>query len=207
MSEEKYLSVKDFAEAAEVSTQYIYKLVGNSLKPYVKKINKKTMINAAAIQLLKDGFNATVATNSTNLLQPDKNTNFQPLQSTEQPTNSTNFTTVEKSINLREESGEVQALKEMIEELKRDKEDLKKDKEQLTKDKEDLKQEALKWQQLLIDEKNKVKLLEAAKTEQQEDNIINIKEQLNVTESTKEEQEKKELHKGFFNKLKMLFRN
>ena len=46
-------------------------------------------------------------------------------------------------------------LKELIEELKQEKEELKKDKEYL-------KQEALKWQQLLIDERNKVKVLEAA---------------------------------------------
>ena len=58
MKEEKYLSVKEFAAAAEVSTQYIYKLVGNNLKPYVKRINKKIMINSAAIEFLKNGFNS-----------------------------------------------------------------------------------------------------------------------------------------------------
>ena len=37
--EEEYLSVKDFAAAAGVTTQYIYKILGTHLKPYKKKIN------------------------------------------------------------------------------------------------------------------------------------------------------------------------
>lgn len=186
--EEKYLSVKEFAAAAGVTTQYIYKILGTYLKPYKKKVNKKTVIAEAAIGLVKNGF-ATVATNATNQNATPQTEPLQPMQPTDQPTNTTDFATLE-------ESGEVKALKELIAELRQDKEDLK-------RDKEDLKQEALKWQQLLIDERNKVKLLEAAAAPKE-------KEELMFTEVEEEpaakEVEKQELPQGFFNKLKWLFK-
>jgi chromosome segregation ATPase len=100
-----------------------------------------------------------------------------------QPTDATN------------KDGEIAALKQLIEELKQDKEDLK-------KDKEDLKQEAIKWQQLLLEEKNKVKLLEAA-TSKTEGEVIEFEE---VADSKEEVREAvPATPKGFINKLKWLF--
>ena len=179
--EEEYLSVKDFAAAAGVTTQYIYKILGTHLKPYKKKVNKKTVIAEAAIGLVKNGF-ATVATNATN---QNATPQTEPMQPTDQPTNTTDFATLE-------ESGEVKALKELIAELRQDKEDLK-------RDKEDLKQESLKWQQLLIEERNKVKLLEAAAAEEPREEVVNFEEPAVV-------EEPHELPKTFGEKIKWFFK-
>lgn len=181
---EGYLSVKDFAESAGVSTQYIYKILGTHLKPYKKKIQKKTYIDAAAVELVKNGF-STPATEETNQDATARVKPLQPNQPTDQPTDATEKFTQQKA----ESSGEVEALKMLIDELK-------KDKEQLQKDKEYLKQESLKWQQLLADERNKVKLLETAAAPIEKTEVV----------YRQVEQEKiQELPQTFGEKIKWLF--
>ena len=204
---DNYLSVKEFAAAAGVTTQYIYKILGSSLKPYKKKINKKIYIDAAAVEYIKGGFpneveNQPKPTENQPSLEPRKNAELQPNQPTLQPTKPTNATS--DKLEELQSSGEVEALKLLIEELKQDKEDLKRDKEQLIKDKEDLKQEALKWQQLLADERNKVKLLEAAAEPVEQE--VEFKE---VEEPAAAEQieQPQELPKTFKEKIKWLFSN
>lgn len=196
---EEYLSVKDFAAACSCSTQYIYKILKKSLKPYTKKENKKTLISTAAVELVKNGF-ATDSTACNQPMQPNQYPTDIATDSTNQCNRAqpTNATACNQPDNAIEESGEVQALKELIKELKRDKEELQKDKEDLKKDKEDLKQEALKWQQLLIEERNKVKLLEA--TEEQRKEVVNLEEPAIV-------EEQQELPKTFGKKLKWLFKS
>lgn len=207
MNEEKYLTVKEFAEAAGVTTQYIYKIIGKGLKPYTKRQNKKTVINAAALDFIKNGFplDQPSQQNATNQEQPSKEAELQPDATNNQPTNATTTN--------QEQNGEIEALKLLIAELKQDKEDLK-------KDKEDLKQEALKWQQLLLEERNKVKLLEAAAAgeaaaDQEEEIIVDeiIKEDPVKMDPIKEdpvkhdliEQPEAEKPKTFTEKLKWLF--
>ena len=178
MEEKEYLSVKEFAEAAGVSTQYIYKILGAQLKPYKKKINKKTYIESCAVEFVVNGFvdDTTNSTLATNQMQPSAEEPLQPLQPTMKPTNSTENATKEKDSS----SGEVEALKMLIEELK-------KDKEQLLQDKDYLKQEALKWQRLLSDEREKVKLLEGAAAPVEDINVVDV--------------EPKEEQKGIFKKI------
>lgn len=199
----EYLSVKEFAAAAEVSSQYIYKILDTKLKPYKRKIDKKTFISSSAVVLIKGATdetnletnrdNQTEASEINTLQEPQtaQNSTPQPTLQQNQPTNATNFAT-----------GEIEALKQLIEELKRDKEDLK-------KDKEDLKQEAIKWQQLLIEEKNKVKLLEAtaSKTEEAEESTVVEFEEVNNSKEEKREPLPAEPPNGFINKLKWLFSN
>jgi hypothetical protein len=148
-----------------------------------------------------DATNATnLATNQCNQTEASKNDalqevkggenatlqpTLQPKQPTLQPTDATN------------KDGEIAALKQLIEELKQDKEDLK-------KDKEDLKQEAIKWQQLLLEEKNKVKLLEAATSKTEEATVVEF-EEVNNSKEEKREAVPAEPPKGFINKLKWLF--
>jgi hypothetical protein len=196
------LSVKEFAAAAGVSTQYIYKVLDTKLKPYKKKIGKQTFISAAAVGVITETTNAT--NNTTNQCNQIEESEINALQGKEagekptmqptlqpiQPTNATNLAT--------NKDGEIEALKQLIEELKQDKEDLK-------KDKEDLKQEAIKWQQLLLEEKNKVKLLEAAASKETEETVIDFEE---VDDSKEEVREAvPAVPKGFINKLKWLFSN
>ena len=155
--DKEYLTVKEFAAAAEVTTQYIYKIYGSSLKPYTKTIKKKKYIQAAAIDFIKNGFpeqsnKQPFQPLQSTEMQPDNNSGLQPDNNEEQPTNKT---TVQPDNNGSDQNGEIEALKQLIEELCQEKEELKTDKEYL-------KGEVLKWQQLFVEERNKVKLLETA---------------------------------------------
>lgn len=168
--DKEYLTIKEFAAAAGVSNKAIYQQLNGRLKEYCKVEHGVKMLEAKALQLF----------------YADK------IQALNQVSSQ-----VESSLESKE-NNEIEALKMLIDELKQDKEDLKKDKEQLIKDKEDLKQEALKWQQLLADERNKVKLLEAA--------AAPVEEEIELEEVT-EQQEQQELPKTFTQKLKWLFNN
>ena len=55
MENVKYLSIAEFAEAAKVSKQAIYKQVNNEnsqLAPYILRDGKKTLISIAALSAL-----------------------------------------------------------------------------------------------------------------------------------------------------------
>lgn len=56
----KYLTVKEFSSYAKVSDKAIYQRLDTSLKPYVKKVNGKKLINNSA---LKDIYNIEVIEN------------------------------------------------------------------------------------------------------------------------------------------------
>lgn len=154
----KYLTVKEFAAAANISNKAVYQQLKTRLKEYSCNINGITYICDTAIQ-------AYYSDNSSGQVKSSQVSSQ-----------------VESSLESKENK-EIEALKMLIEELKQekeslkqDKEDLKQDKEQLIKDKEYLQQEALKWQQLLADERNKVKLLEAAEEPLQEINYREVEE-------------------------------
>ena len=124
------------------------------MKPYTKTIKKKKYIQAAAIDFIKNGFpeqsnKQPFQPLQSTEMQPDNNSGLQPDNNEEQPTNKT---TVQPDNNGSDQNGEIEALKQLIEELCQEKEELKTDKEYL-------KGEVLKWQQLFVEERNKVKLL------------------------------------------------
>ena len=219
---ENLLTVKELAAAAEVSTQYIYKLLKSSLKPYVKRINDKYYFDAFVVSYIKNGFPAdkekpqelatkdatlqpTDATKGCNQTETLKNkeksqelaTKDATLQPTLQPTDAT------KGCNLE---NELELLKMIVDELKQDKEALKQDKEQLTKDKEYLQSECLKWQSLLLEEKEKVKLLEAAATEQPQEPVEADAAYTEIVEQPAEEPHQ-EPPQSFIKKLKWLFKS
>lgn len=50
MDQNEYLSVKKFAEIANVSTQSVYKRLATSLQPYVKEVDNQRMLNIQALQ-------------------------------------------------------------------------------------------------------------------------------------------------------------
>lgn len=198
MKNEEYLTVKDFASAAGVSHQYIYRVLKTRLKPYSKRINGKIMIQSAAIDLFISS-SAGCATNSTDWLQGCKPTNEAAAITVQQEIFATNSTekhatsaTGCKSIqtdNIAENAtkGEVEILRELIEELRKSNEELKKDKETLIKDKEILLTESFKWQQLFLEERNKNKMLE-------EHNDLNEESAIEteiIEESIKKEKPKK----------------
>lgn len=196
MKNEEYLTVKDFASAAGVSHQYIYRVLKTRLKPYVKRVNGKMMIHSSAIDLFtfsSDG----CATNSTSSLQLEKHDNraaSEPLQQENFATNLTeNFATCATSCKNTQKDNridsEIEILRELIEELRKSNEELKKDKEILIKDKETLLTESFKWQQLFLEERNKNKMLEARKDSKEE--ILETIEEVIEGENKVEEKPKK----------------
>lgn len=171
MKNEEYITVKEFAAAVNTSHQYIYKASKTRLKPYIKRVKGKIMIQSAAIDLFISS-SAGCATNSTSWLQGEKSANEAAAITVQQEIFATNSTekhatsaTGCKSIQIdnateNETKGEAEILRELIEELRKSNEELKKDKETLIKDKEILLTESFKWQQLFLEERNKNKMLE-----------------------------------------------
>ncbi|MBR5583732.1 MAG: hypothetical protein IKW21_04320 [Lachnospiraceae bacterium] len=49
----EYLSVKEFADAVGISQQAVYKQLNNRLKPYLKVVNNKKMLDLSALELFK----------------------------------------------------------------------------------------------------------------------------------------------------------
>lgn len=52
MDQKEYLSIKEFAGAAGVSTQSVYKRLATSLQPYVKEVANQRMLNIRALRRL-----------------------------------------------------------------------------------------------------------------------------------------------------------
>jgi len=55
MNEEQYLSIKEFAAKAGVSTQAIYQRIAKDLQPYLKSEKGKKTISTEALQLFATG--------------------------------------------------------------------------------------------------------------------------------------------------------
>lgn len=70
----EYISIKEFATAAGVSQQAIYKQLNNKLKPYLKEIDGKKMLNISALELFKKKEDTTtVEQQLINMLQTELN--------------------------------------------------------------------------------------------------------------------------------------
>ena len=50
MSQDQYLSVKEFAQAAGVSVQAVYKRLSKDLKPFVNEVDGRKVINKRALK-------------------------------------------------------------------------------------------------------------------------------------------------------------
>lgn len=50
MNEDQYLSVKEFAQAAGVSVQAVYKRLSNGLEPFVKEVEGRKVIDKRALK-------------------------------------------------------------------------------------------------------------------------------------------------------------
>lgn len=54
MGQKEYLTVKEFAEQAKVSTQSVYKRMATSLQPYIVEVDNQKMLNKQALTDLYD---------------------------------------------------------------------------------------------------------------------------------------------------------
>lgn len=72
--EKQYLSIKEFAAAVGVSQQAIYKQLNNKLKPYLKMIENKKMLEKSALSLFeKEQKSNVVEQQLINMLQNELN--------------------------------------------------------------------------------------------------------------------------------------
>lgn len=196
MKNEEYLTVKDFAAAANISHQYVYKVLKTRLKPYVKRVNGKMMIHSSAIDLFKSESDGC-ATNSIDWLQSCKPAEEAAAITVQQEifeinstkNHATSATSCKNTQKDNRTDSEIEILRELIEELRKSNEELKKDKEILIKDKETLLTESFKWQQLFLEERNKNKMLEARKDSKEE--ILETIEEVIEEENKVEEKPKK----------------
>ena len=121
-----YLTVKEFAAAAGVSTQYIYKIMKKQLQPYVFKIEGKTKIKAEGIQEIKklQPNSQQVSQQVSQPVSQLETTNNAVPQEVSQPSlqqvSQPSLQPKVENVN----SGEIAALNRLIDELKQDKEQL-----------------------------------------------------------------------------------
>ena len=67
-----YISIKEFANLVGVSQQVIYKQLNNKLKPYLKVVESKKMLDKSALELFKKEDNSsTVEQQLINMLQTE----------------------------------------------------------------------------------------------------------------------------------------
>lgn len=72
--EKEYLSIKEFAAAVGVSQQAIYKQLNNKLKPYLKVVENKKMLEKSALELfVKEEKTNQVEQQLINMLQTELN--------------------------------------------------------------------------------------------------------------------------------------
>ena len=102
----EYLTVKEFAAAAEVSQQYIYKILNTSLKPYAKTVNKKKMIHKDGLKLLVKADSTEESTDSTFGCKLDSTKEEKAMQlevekelQTDSTADSTGFSTKDETVN------------------------------------------------------------------------------------------------------------
>ena len=176
----EFISVKEFAEAAKVSQQYIYKIKTTTLKGYTKKIDKKLVISREALKLFLE--NSTPAEMVSQPNSTEENRGFQPeVEKVVQPNSTTNETPA---------AAEIETLKQLIAELQQDKADLKKDKEYL--------QQQLAGQQELIQTLNN-RLEADTKSIEHMQVLLNQQQQLTMADKVAD-QKKRKLLDRLFNK-------
>lgn len=93
----QYLTVKEFAEAAAISQQAVYKQLEGRLKPYVKVVGRQKMIHAAAIEKFYKH-----STQIEQVEQPDSTAEIQE--------NSDSCSKVEQPIQSTDSTNEIQRL-------------------------------------------------------------------------------------------------
>lgn len=176
----EFITVKEFAAAANVSPQYIYKVKGTILKGYTKKIDKKLCISREALTLILEN-----STEVEKVAQPNstiENKGFQPeVEKVAQPNSTTETTSA---------TAEIETLKQLIAELQQDKADLKKDKEYL--------QQQLAGQQELIQTLNN-RLEADTKSIEHMQVLLNQQQQLTMIDKASG-QKKRKLLERIFNK-------
>lgn len=169
---DKYISIKEYAEKRGCSTSAVYKRLSTTLQPYVETVGKQKMLKIEVLEM--EDFNHS--------------TTPPPQSSTHPPQPST---TPLKSYFEEDKERLIQSLEDRIEELK---EEIKKIEEKAKEDTIFLKQQIeikdkqIENQQILIDQQQKL-------------NALSLNKEENILTEPKEESNIENNKKGFFSKL------
>ena len=80
-----FLTIKEFAEAVGVSQQAIYKQLNNKLKPYLKVVDNKKMLDKSALELFETKEDTTkVEQQLINMLQTELNKKNEQIEKLQQ---------------------------------------------------------------------------------------------------------------------------
>lgn len=80
-----YLSIKEFSAAVGISQQAVYKQLNNKLKPYLKIVDNKKMLDKSALELFnKQQENNQVEQQLINILQTELNKKNEQIEKLQQ---------------------------------------------------------------------------------------------------------------------------
>lgn len=83
--EKQYLSIKEFANEVGISQQAVYKQLNNKLKPYLKVVENKKMLDRKAIELFEKQEKTTqVEQQLINMLQTELNKKNEQIEKLQQ---------------------------------------------------------------------------------------------------------------------------
>ena len=100
MEQKEFLTIKEFAEVAGVSSQSVYKRLNSTLKPYLGIKNGKKYLNIKALELYSDTYDKDSFLNENNQLATNNNQLIQLLKDELEAKNKQ----IEKLQNLLEQS-------------------------------------------------------------------------------------------------------
>ena len=113
--EKEYLSIKEFAAAVGVSQQAIYKQLNNKLKPYLKVVDSKKMLEKSALSLFsREDKKTEVEQQLINMLQTElnkKNEQIAELQRLLDQAQKLHAMDKQRILELEDKAAEVQAKK------------------------------------------------------------------------------------------------
>ena len=190
---EKYLSVQEFAAAAGVSQQAIYKRLDKSLKPFVKVVDGKKKVSEDGLALYQK---STIQPTQQPTIQPTFNNQVETVENFGAEVDDTpNETTTNHSTSLTTDKEQIQTLTRMVDIIQRELEV----KNKQIADLNDRLAEALKTveaQKILIRQQQQLSLLDktegkAEKTTEQGEEITQVGASLDRHNAAAIEPEKK----------------
>ena len=202
----EYLSVKEFAEAAEISQQAVYKQLNGRLKPFIKSKGKKKLIAAAALEEFYSIDDSENSTQVEKVEQPNstlKNQDIQPKVEEVEQLDSTEKTDDKRQQLLEDQIKELQRqIQEILKNEQEEKQFLRDQIKQKDKQIESLTDNLMIAQQLAAADKKKLLEIEAKQQEivEAEDHNVNTMEDPE-SEDLKKNPDHKSEKKGFFTRF------
>lgn len=205
--DDKYLTVKEFATAANISQQAVYKQLNSRLKPYIKIKGNQKLIAVEALNKYYAADSSGDSTEVKQLEQPRSSAPNPAIQPKVEPVEQPNSTQIPPDKSQKELEAQIKELQEQIKEiLKSEQEEKKFLRDQIIqKDKqiESLQDNLKMAQQLAAADKAKLLMLEEKQQEKEKEAVETPAAELKSLEEVRppdpEEEEPKK--KGFWARL------